>query len=94
MLELKSALEEQLATRLGLERTPNHDDLVVAVRAAGLLGDDDARALTRLLATFARVETMVAARRSRARAGIQRLRDKDVAIVAARMRDLLERIPR
>jgi hypothetical protein len=93
MLELKSALEEQLATRLGLERTPSHDDLVVAVRAAGLLGEGDARALARLLATFARVETMVAARRSRAR-GMQRLRDKDVVIVAARMRGLLERIPR
>jgi hypothetical protein len=91
MLELKSALEEQLATRLGLERTPSHDELVRAARMAGLLGADDARALASLLATFARVETMLAARR---RAAVERLRDGDVIAVAARVRDLLERIPR
>ena len=34
MLELKSALEEELSTRLGLDRPPPHDELVARVRGA------------------------------------------------------------
>jgi len=95
MLELKSALEEQLATRLGLERTPTHDDLVARTRAAGLLGEDDARGLASLLASLAEIETMHVARRQRGQRGqrpIGRLRDADVVAVAERVRGLLEAV--
>jgi hypothetical protein len=88
LLELKSALEEQLAARLGLDRPPPHDELVARVRSAGLLDGARVVALERLLASFARVEgTLV----TRGRAA-QRVRDADVVAVAARVKDLLESV--
>jgi hypothetical protein len=56
MLELKSALEEDLATRLGLERAPSRDQIVARIRTEHLLDDEDADALAALLAKFARIE--------------------------------------
>jgi hypothetical protein len=95
ILELKSALEEELATRLGLDRAPPADQLVARLRAARLLDESGARALSRLLATMARVE-----RRLGARAGFTRqpaLRrdgpsDRDVLAMAAEVRELRARI--
>jgi len=60
ILELKSALEEELATRLGLDRVPPRDELVAKVRAEGLVDPLQLRTLTELLAELGRFETLVA----------------------------------
>ena len=86
MLELKSALEEQLAVRLGLDRAPAREQIVAKVRAAGLLAEDDADALASLLAKFARVEQPAAAARGEARSS---LRDREVNAAAGEVSRLL-----
>jgi hypothetical protein len=86
MLELKSALEEDLTARLGLERTPPQDELVAKVRAARLLDEDGSRDLSRLLQTLALFETMLVGKR---RPALERLRDAEVVAAAARVRNLL-----
>jgi hypothetical protein len=86
ILELKSALEEELATRLALERVPAHDELVAKARAARLLDEEGAGELGRLLASLAQMETMLVMRR---RPILERLRDADVFAIAARVRGLL-----
>jgi hypothetical protein len=48
--ELKIALEEQLATRLGLDRVATARELVDRVKAVRLLDDDRAQTLAALLA--------------------------------------------
>ena len=58
LVEWKSALEEHLATRLGLERAPAHEELVAQVRTAGLLDEKRTASLSRLLAELSRVETV------------------------------------
>jgi hypothetical protein len=89
MLELKSALEEQLATRLGLDRAPPHDELVAKVRASGLLDEDHARSLSRLLGDLGRVEAFFA-RLERSPGPLGRIRDAQVVAVAARVREMVE----
>jgi hypothetical protein len=86
MLELKSALEEQVATRLGLDRVPSHDELVEKVRSAGLLDDEGLNALASILGRLANVETMLVMHR---RGVMDRVRDKDVVTMAARVDELL-----
>jgi len=86
MLELKSALEEQLATRLGLDRVPSQQELVAGVRAAGLLDDEKARLLSTVLGSLARIETMLVMHR---RGVTDRVRDADVLEMAARVEQLL-----
>jgi hypothetical protein len=86
ILELKSALEEELATRLALERVPAHDELVAKAKAARLLDEATAEELAGLLASLAQMETMLVMRR---RPILERLRDADVFAVAARVRGLL-----
>ena len=87
MLELKSALEEDLAARLGLERSPPHDELVERARAAQIIDATQAIELERLLALLSRVEASLVARH---RSAADRVRDADVIRVAARVRALLE----
>ena len=91
-LELKSALEEQLATRLGLEHAPPGDELVARVRAAGLLDDRRARSLSDLLGELGRVEAGFAHPAGRRRP-FERVRVGDgnasVIAVAAQIRELL-----
>jgi hypothetical protein len=89
MLELKNALEEDLATRLGLERAPSRDQIVARIRTEHLLEDDDADALAALLAKFARIEEQWerAARGERsARGG---MRDAEVNAAAGEVSRLL-----
>ena len=88
LLELKSALEEDLTTRLGLPRTPAPDALAAEVRKAGLLGAEDAEALARLLATLARIEGAATARR---RSPAERMPPTEIAAIAGRVRELLAR---
>jgi hypothetical protein len=89
LLELKSALEEELATRLGLDRTPPHEELVSRLRAANLVDAAVAHDLSRLLAMLARMETRLATRR---RGAVERVRDADVLAVAARVREVLANV--
>jgi hypothetical protein len=56
VVELKSALEEELATRLGLQRAPPAEQLVARLRVARLLDENGARSLSGLFATMARIE--------------------------------------
>ena len=91
MLEMKSALEEDIATRLGLERPPPGDELAKRARAAGLLDAGQAEALARLLKTLADMENAFSMHQRRK---IDRVRDADVQAVAARVRDLLEAVGR
>jgi hypothetical protein len=87
MLELKSALEEELATRLGLDRAPSTDELVAKVRSAGLLDEERVRSLSRLLAQLGRVEAVFAHVGGQER--MQRIGDAQVIAVAKRLRDVL-----
>jgi len=91
ILELKSALEEEIATRLGLERTPPPDQLVARLRAARMLDESGARALSRLLATMARVEVELG-RRARGPLGRDRPTDAEVLAMAAQVRDVRRRL--
>jgi hypothetical protein len=87
MLEMKSALEEALSTRLGLDPPPPHDELVIRIRAARLLDDGHVRALARLLAELAGLESQLLTRKP---AAAERVRDADVLAVAGRVRELLD----
>ncbi len=108
LLELKSALEEDLATRLGLPRTPPHEQIVARLRAAGLLDEAGARSLSRLLGRLAQVEARLAqppatgvmagasARAGRRGPGAALLgdapSDREVLKVAAEVRELRQRL--
>jgi hypothetical protein len=89
VLEMKSALEEELSTRLGLDPPPPQDELVIRVRAAGLLDASHVAALERLLAELARIESQLVVRK---RPAMERVRDADVLAVAARVRGLLDAV--
>jgi hypothetical protein len=88
ILELKSALEEELATRLGLDRAPSADELVAKVRAAGLLDEARVGSLSRLLAQLGRVEAGFA-QVGGPRLAAQRIGDAQVIAVAERVRGVL-----
>jgi hypothetical protein len=88
ILELKSALEEELATRLGLDRAPPADQLVARLRAARLLDESGARALSRLLAALARVEAGLTRRAGGPGLRRDRPSDADVLTMAAEVRDV------
>jgi hypothetical protein len=87
MLEIKSALEENLATKLGLDRAPPHDVLVRRMREARLLDAEQLGALERLLASLTKIETMLLMRR---RGALERVRDADVVAVAHRAHEILD----
>jgi hypothetical protein len=89
MLELKSALEEELATRLGLDRAPSRDQIVARVRTERLLDDDDAEALATLLARFALIEDLWAQGQRSGRGRIRDMRDGDVNAAAGEVSRLL-----
>lgn len=95
LLEIKSALEEDLAMRLGLDRVPSAEELAAKAHAAGLLNEEQTRSLVRVLGTLARVEASLQVRAgggawSPDRAG--RMRDADVFAIAARVRELREAV--
>jgi hypothetical protein len=87
MLELKSALEEDLCGLLDLEQAPPHDVLLQKVRSAGLLDEEGLRVLKQLLLRMANVETIVLSRRGSA---LERIRDREVLATAAMVRNLLQ----
>jgi hypothetical protein len=89
LLEFKSALEEDLATRLGLDRPPPHDELLARLRAAQLLDADGAASLGQLLKTLTEMEGLLVTERRNAR---RRVRDVDVLEVASRVKELEEQL--
>jgi hypothetical protein len=88
MLELKSAVEEQMATRLGLDRAPPRDVLVAKAVAEGLLDDPQAASLSELLGGLEHIEGSFARLGGHPRP-VVRIRDAHVVAVAARVRTLL-----
>jgi hypothetical protein len=87
--ELKSALEEDLATRLGLPRAPAPESLAAKAHGAGLLGAEDAEDLGRLLAVLAKIEG--AATGAHRRSPAERMPQAEIAALAERARRLLAR---
>lgn len=86
MLELKSAIEEDLCGLLGLESSPGIEALVAKVATAGLLDGAELATLKRILTRLANVETGALAKRS---AGMERIADREVIQMAGMMRNLL-----
>jgi hypothetical protein len=75
MMELKSALEEELTARLGLDRVPGPERLVQAVESKRLLGSEALAALRQLLLRMGTIETMVLSERAGA---MKPVADKEV----------------
>ena len=88
ILELKSALEEQLTAILGLPKVPGHQDLLGQVAAQGLLEAEGVRSLSNLLLRMSSVETMVVFQRSGGM--VQAVRDTEVVSIARTVKELLE----
>jgi hypothetical protein len=86
MLELKSAVEEDLAVLLGLDRVPAHDVLVKSVAAAGLLDTQALGSLRQLLLRMAEIETLMLSPRNDA---LRRIRDREVLVARAAAFDIL-----
>jgi hypothetical protein len=95
MLELKSALEEDLAHLLGLDRPgfhegdavmPGHEELLRKVGEARLLDEDGMRALKQLLLRMANVETILLSRRGSA---LDKIRDREVIATAKAVQRIL-----
>lgn len=89
VLELKSALEEQLTGILGLPKVPGHQELLSQVASQGVLDADGVSSLSRLLLRMASVETMVVFQRSGGM--VQPIRDHEVVTIARTVTDLLSR---
>ncbi|HEX8794680.1 MAG TPA: DUF4350 domain-containing protein [Polyangiaceae bacterium] len=100
LVEMKSALEEDLTMRLGLDRVPSAEELAAKAHAAGLLDEQQSRSLVRVLGTLARVEISLQTLQASAQGGAWpvggmasgRVRDADVFAIAARVRELREAV--
>jgi len=88
VLELKSALEEQLTSILGLPKVPGHTELMAQVQERGLLDAEGVVALRRLLLRMSNVETMVVFQRSGGM--VQPIRDNEVVSIARTVKQLLD----
>jgi len=88
ILELKSALEEQLTSILGLPKVPGHQDLLAQIGARGLLDAEGMHALRRVLLRMSNVETMVVFQRSGGM--VQSVRDQEVLSIARTVAQLIE----
>jgi hypothetical protein len=88
VLELKSALEEQLTTMLGLAKVPGHQDLLNQISTRGLLDAEGVHTLRRLLLRMSNVETMVVFQRSGGM--VQSVRDNEVVSIARTVKQLLD----
>lgn len=84
--ELKIAIEEQLATSLGLENVLPHQELVARVRAAGLLDPDQTRTLAEVLQRLSRLAARFAKPRPMP---FDRVRDAEMRSTARAVRTLL-----
>jgi hypothetical protein len=95
MLELKSALEEDLCAVLGLEQQPGTEALLQKIAQERVLDDEGLRTLKRLMLRMASVETMVLSQRDAPpgnvwpKGGIQPVRDREIVAAARAVRRLL-----
>ncbi|MGH7327021.1 MAG: DUF4350 domain-containing protein, partial [Polyangiaceae bacterium] len=87
MLELKSALEEELGLLVGVDKNAGHDALAARLAGAGLLDSSRISELKSLLLRMANIETMVLSRQA---ASLGKIADSEVVVTAKRIRDLLE----
>ena len=88
LLELKSALEEQLTGILGLSKVPGHSELLAQVADRRLLDAEGVHTLRRLLLRMSSAETMVVFQRSGGM--VQPIRDNEVVAIARTVRQLLD----
>ena len=88
VLELKSALEEQLTAILGLPKVPGHQELLQQVGTRRLLDAEGVHSLRRLLLRMSNVETMVVFQRSGGM--VQPIRDHEVVSIARTVKDHLD----
>lgn len=88
VLELKSALEEQLTSIMGLSKVPGHTELMAQVTSRRLLDAEGVVALRRLLLRMSNVETMVVFQRSGGM--VQPIRDNEVVSIARTVKQLLD----
>jgi hypothetical protein len=88
ILELKSALEEQLTMLLGLSKVPGHQELLEQVARRGLLDGEGLHTLRRLLLRMSNVETMVVFQRSGGM--VQSVRDSEVVSIARMVKQVLD----
>jgi hypothetical protein len=88
VLELKSAIEEQLTTLLGLSRVPGHQELLNQIAERGLLDAEGVHTLRRLLLRMSNIETMVVFQRSGGM--VQSVRDNEVVTIARTVTQLLD----
>lgn len=88
ILELKSALEEQLTTLLGLTAVPGQQELLSRISASGLLSADGLHDLRRVLLRMANVENMIVFQRSGGT--VQSIRDNEVVSIARTVEQLLD----
>lgn len=87
ILELKSALEEQLTTMLGLPKVPTQTELLEQISRRGLLGAEGMHTLRRLLLRMSNVETMVVFQRSGGM--VQSVRDNEVVSISRTVKQLI-----
>lgn len=97
MLELKSALEEELCALLALEAVPGPEALVQKVRAQGLVDAHGVSVLERLLSRMAQIETMVVLSRrggspiaGTLAGGAAKVTDEEVLMTARQIRAILD----
>ena len=88
LLELKKALEEELAMRVGLDRVPAADILVKHVARTHLLDAEGLSALRALMLRMANVETLLMSKRAE---GMRAVRGSEVVVTAREVQDLLAR---
>jgi hypothetical protein len=76
LLELKSALEEQLCGALGLDENPGHEQILATLHARGAVASETLHHLRALFLRLAQVETVMLSQR--AGATMAPVRDRDV----------------
>jgi len=86
LLELKSALEEVTASRLGLDLPVSAPTLIEAVRRSGALDEPGLKAMKQMLFTMGMVETSVAAGKP------IRVRERDLKAAAAQVHDIIDSV--
>lgn len=88
VLELKSALEEQLTAILGLAKVPGQEELLHQVASRNVLDPERVRTLRALLLRMSNAETMIVFQR---RGGMmQSIRNQEVVSMAKTVRELLD----
>lgn len=89
VLEIKTALEEELCAALQMERAAAPDVMVRHARERGLLSTESGRALRKLLAYMGEVETLVLSRRAEV---MRRVHDADVVRCSREARVIMDEV--